>query len=197
MRNILVSCICLFFFLILEETHAQTLVYKGYKGDDYIGDMIVKREVKGDQVFFHSEAILNVRFLLNWELRFYYEADFKGGDLKRSLVQLTRDGKLRTEVKGQREGSYYNSDVDGDKESLQIPNIDYCVLNTYFEAPKGRKKIFSERWGSWLTVEDQGNGRYILQPPNGSHNTLIYKNGICQEMQFNHTIAKVRFVLKE
>ena len=197
MRKFLVTCICLFFFLSSQKLGAQTLVYKGYKGDDYIGDMIVKREVHGDQVFFRSDAQLNVRFLLNWELRFYYEADFKNGDLQRSLVQVTRDGKLRTEVKGKREGSQYNSDVDGDEESLSISSIDYCVLNTYFEAPKGRKRIFSERWGTWLQVEDQGNGRYILQPPNGSHNTLIYKNGICQEMQFNHTIAKVRFVLKE
>jgi len=197
MRKILVSCICLFFLFSCLELGAQTLVYKGYKGDDYIGDMIVKREVHGDHVFFRSDAQLNVRFLLNWELRFYYEADFTNGDLQRSLVQVSRDGKLRTEVKGKREGSHYNSDVDGDEESLQISSIDYCVLNTYFEAPKGRKKIFSERWGTWLQVVDQGNGKYLLQPPNGSHNTLIYKNGVCQEMQFNHTIAKVRFVLKE
>ncbi|MEM8888798.1 MAG: DUF6134 family protein [Bacteroidota bacterium] len=197
MRKILVSCICLFFLFSSLHVGAQTLVYKGYKGDDYIGDMIVKREVKGDQVFFRSDAQLSVRFLLNWELRFYYEADFKNGDLQRSLVQVTRDGKVRTEVTGKREGPHYHSDVDGDKESLQISSIDYCVLNTYFEAPKGRKKIFSERWGTWLLVMDEGNGRYLLQPPNGSHNTLIYKNGICQEMQFNHTIAKVRFVLKE
>lgn len=199
MRILLQARMFAFFVLLPFFTSAQNqrLTYQGYKGADYIGDMIVSKKVEGNKVRYISDAQLNVHFLLNWELRFYYEAEYIDGNLHRSLVQISRDGKLRTEVKGQRNGRHYLSDVDGDEVSLDAPIIDYCVLNTYFEAPKGKKRFFSERWGKYLKVKDEGNGHYTLSPPNGSNNTLIYKGGHIQEMQLNHSLASIKFVLKE
>jgi len=189
--------ILLFLLLILSTSlSAQTFVYKGYKGDQYIGDMIVKRIVEGDKVSYRSDAQLSVDFILNWKMRFYYEAEFLGGKLEKSLVRLSRDGKLKTLVEGKRVGEEFHSIVDGDPVKYDAP-VFYCVLNTYFEAPKNRETIFSERWGTFIEVVNNGDGSYLLQPPNGSHNTLIYEDGICQEMQFNHSLAKVRFVLEK
>ncbi|MEM6806404.1 MAG: DUF6134 family protein [Bacteroidota bacterium] len=199
MRILLQAQICALFVLLpfISLAQKQSLTYQGFKGDDYIGDMIVSKKVEGNKVSFTSDAQLNVRFLLNWKLRFFYEVEYINGNLHRSLVQISRDGKLRTEVTGKRAGSHYLSDVDGDQVKLDAPLIDYCVLNTYFEAPKGKKRFFSERWGEYLEVAEKGEGRFILTPPNGSHNTLIYKNGHIQELQFNHSLASVKFVLKE
>lgn len=185
--------------LIFAYTHflsAQTLIYKGYKGDDYIGDMVVKKTVDGDKTLYTSDAQLEVSFVFTWKMRFYYEAEYQAGTLIRSLVRLSRDGKVKTLVEGKKQGPIFSSNVDGDLVETQGP-IDYCILNTYFEIPSGKTQLFSERWGKSIGIKDYKNGSFLLQPPNGSQNTLIYKEGICQEMQFNHTLANVRFVLKK
>ena len=129
-------------------------------------------------------------------MRFYYEAEYQEGNLVRSLVRLSRDGKVKTLVEGKKQGDTFSSFVDGDLVKTPGP-IDYCILNTYFEIPSGKSRLFSERWGKVIGIKDNKDGTFLLQPPNGSHNTLIYKDGICQEMQFNHTLANVRFILKK
>lgn len=196
MRLLLISIILVTLSIFSIQLPAQTLIYKGYKGNDYIGDMVVTRKVEGEKVQYTSDAQLKVNFILSWEMRFYYEAEFHAGQLVRSLVKLSRDGKVRTQVSGKRQGDSFHSDVDGDPVETK-GLIDYCILNTYFEAPTGREQIFSERWGNFIGFTDNKDGSFLLQPPNGSQNTLIYKEGICQEMKFNHTLANVRFVLKK
>lgn len=196
MKLLLSGLILPLIFAYLNILSAQTLVYKGYKGDDYIGDMVVKRTVDGNKVLYTSDAQLKISFLFTWEMRFYYEAEYQDGDLTRSLVKLSRDGKLKTLVEGKKKGNKFYSTVDGDPVEASGP-IDYCILNTYFEIPSGKTHLFSERWGKEIGIKDNKNGSFLLQPPNGSHNTLIYENGICKEMQFNHTLANVRFVLKK
>lgn len=196
MKLYITGLILLFTFPYSNFLSGQTLIYKGYKGDDYIGDMVVKRVEQGDKVIYTSDAQLEVSFLFTWKMRFYYEAEFQNGDLTRSLVKLSRDGKLKTLVEGKRRGDIFYSSVDGELAEAKGP-IDYCILNTYFEIPSGKTRLFSERWGKEIGIQDNKNGSFLLQPPNGSHNTLIYKNGICNEMQFNHTLANVRFILEK
>ena len=176
---------------------AQNLVYDGYKGDDHIGSMTVTRKKSGDNWIYTSDAKVSVSFLLSFDLQFTYKAVFANGKLVSSWIKNYRDGKLTDHSSGELMGPDFHIMHNGDKKVLYKANIDYCILKSYFEEPIGRKEIFSERWGEYIPAKEIEKGKYQVKLPNGNTNYFTYKNGTCKELELNHMLASVRFVLRD
>lgn len=173
------------------------LVYDVYKGSSLIGEMTVSRRAEGGKQIYTSTSQMTVTFLMSFDLRFTYESQFENNNLHSSMAANYRDGKQLNLSVGKREGVGYLTDVSGDKKRVNASRIDYSILNTYFLEPVGRNKVFSERWGEYVDFLPVGTNRYAMHLPNGDVNYMTYKNGICHTIEVNHSIASIKFVLRE
>ncbi|MDX2249572.1 MAG: DUF6134 family protein [Bacteroidia bacterium] len=185
-------------FLLQKDTFSpQILVYDVYKGNSPIGEMSVSRRVEGNNHIYSSESNMTVSFLMSFELRFTYEAQFTGNNLHASTTANYRDGKKINQSVGKRTGQFYVTDVDGEIKTNPAPKIDYSILTSYFVEPVGRKKVFSERWGDYIDFLPAGNRRYAMHLSNGDINYMSYKDGVCNTIEVNHSLATIKFVLRE
>ena len=190
-------CIVITSLILSLNGIAQNLIYDGYKGDDHIGTMTVTRKKSGNNWIYTSDAQVKISFVLTFELRFVYEAVFKDGKLVSSWIKNYRDGKLTDHSMGELLGPDFHITHNGDKKVIHKADIDYCILKSYFEEPAGRDQIFSERWGEYIPAKRVTNGKYQVVLPNGNTNYFIYKGGTCEELELNHMLASVRFVLRK
>ncbi|MEZ4773680.1 MAG: DUF6134 family protein [Bacteroidia bacterium] len=185
------------FLLHADPFSPSKLVYDVYKGHSLIGEMSVSRRAEGGKHIYASTSQMTVTFLMSFDLRFTYESQFENNNLCSSMAANYRDGKQLNLSVGRREGAGYFTDVSGDKKHVQASRIDYSILNTYFLEPVGRSKVFSERWGEYVDFLPAGPNRYAMHLPNGDVNYMTYKNGICHTIEVNHSIASIKFVLRE
>ncbi len=185
------------FWFVCQALPAQTLHYDVYKGDNKVGSMEVVMEVKGDSTLLWSRTKMEISMLFTVELDFRYEAVYHDGQLQRSFTQNYRGGDLKGESRGHREGKAYLTRVDEEWKRLDPAPIDYSILSTYFASPQGRSRVFSERWGTYLPLNQLADGRYELEIPDGSRNTFTYQNGRCTALQVNHLLATLDFRLRQ
>jgi hypothetical protein len=185
---------CWLFFSV--NVYSQTLTYEVFKGNSKIGEMKVDRQYANGTWHYSSVCDVEVSFVVTVKVKSLYEATFKNNILQRSMMQNIRDGKVREASKGRRVGSEFITDVNGEPQTLNANEINYSILSSYYEEPTGRKRIFSERWGQLLQLKNIGSQKYALVLPNGDENYMTYQQGICTELQINHTLATLVFKLK-
>ncbi|MEZ4828637.1 MAG: DUF6134 family protein [Bacteroidia bacterium] len=175
----------------------RLLTYDVYKGQSLVGEMTVSRREEGSRQIYESESQMTVSFLMSFDLKFTYKATFESSNLQTSHTANFRDGKQINLSSGRRVGNTYSTEVNGEPKNIQAPKIDYSILNTYFIEPVGRTKVFSERWGDYVDFLPAGKSRYGMHLPNGDVNYMTYKEGVCQTIEVNHSLASIRFVLRE
>ncbi|MEO0470991.1 MAG: DUF6134 family protein [Bacteroidota bacterium] len=186
-----------FFLLAHFGLYSQTLVYDAWKGSNKIGGMVVSQKPSPGGMTYSSEANMTVRFLISIDLKFTYEAVFVDGNLQSSETKNFRGGDLKDQSIGLREGEMYTTRLNGRNKKLHHPRIEETILTIYYHEPVNLRKVYSERWGDYLKIKPLGNHRYELYLANGDINVYTFKDGICTEIEINHSLGSVYFRLQE
>ena len=71
----------------------------------------------------------------------------------------------------------YEREQNGKKSAVAAKEITFCVVDLYFEEPKGLTKLFSNMYADFMTVKASGNGRYEVKSPDKKTTYYTYKNG--------------------
>lgn len=181
----------------MSSIHAQDLYYDAYFRGDRVGFMKLSRSMEGETMIVRSETRMTVSMLLSVDLQIQFETEFRNGNMVKSHTSSYRDGTLNGQSIGWRSGVSYIVNQDGERKTVVAPLIDRSVITTHFTKPDGIEEVFSERWGQFLSVSKEPDGRYALHLPNGNVNYYQYSGNLVTSLEVNYGWLSVEFKLRE
>lgn len=173
----------------------QTLIYNIFIANKKSGSMLIRANKSDNQNFsVHSETNISVAFS---KAHSTMQAQYQNGQLhKASMIQRVND-KVRESSEVTRSGNQYHIEIKGEETIILKDEVVYSVALLYHVEPKGKKAVFSERFGVFCPIKEVEPGMYQLEMPDGKKVYYTYSNGICTQMRTKQMMMEVRFELAE
>jgi hypothetical protein len=171
---------------------SQSLQYDVVRGDKKIGDMTVIRKIENESTIYEVESKVVFRLLFSFTVDYESTCEYKNEMLIKEYAHSELNGSTQKKSTIWFDGTSYTLDLDGSKIKLSDKKIDYSVGVVYFIEPKDQQKVFSPRFGQYLTFEKVNSNQYELESPDGL-NVYTYLNGICTEVKVSRDFAKFYF----
>ncbi len=191
---------CLFtllFCLSAQEIICQTLIYDVVKGEKSIGTMTVRKQMVNGQGKYYVDSQVKVSLMITVQLSFLLESVFSGNQMISSTSQHFRDDELKESVYVNWSGNRYDINLDNKPSVLENEKINHCLSSIYYNEPYNIRRVFSERYATFLDITPVGRHQYELTLPNGRKNHYTFENGICKEVMVDHLLATFYFKLRE
>lgn len=150
-----------------------------------IGNTTVERIDKGNgEVEFKMNSASEVNILFAHKTSaMNFDIIYKDGKLISSYCKNVKDGVTEI-VTIVWEGTRYI--IKKGEEVLQMNQpLDFSSIQLYFNEPKGRRKVFSERLGQFCDFIRTAEGEYACKLSNGVNNIYRYRNGVLYELEMS------------
>lgn len=85
----------------------------------------------------------------------------------------------------------YTIERDQKKQILKTSAIDFCIVDLYFTEPVGKKNVFSNMYGQFITIIDEGGGTYKTLLPDGKKAIYTYEAGKLETIEVEMSLGKV------
>ncbi|MDX1940344.1 MAG: DUF6134 family protein [Saprospiraceae bacterium] len=195
MKTIFIIKLCIAqIALSIHFSKAQDLTYHIFVGKKHAGILKAQmNKLEGDLFKLHLES--NTDFTLV-EIYTLLEAEYRNGQLQRASNLQKVNGKVKNTSQITWIGNQYKISLAGEERFLQ-KNIVFSVAMLYHIEPQGVNNIFSERFGVFCKINKTASNQYELEMPDGKITKYLYSNGICTEMQSDHTLANIRLILQD
>lgn len=181
-------------FFVVGLASGQTLLYEVVRGDKKIGDMTVIRKIENERITYDVESKVVFRLLFSFTVDYESTCEYKNGMLIKEYAHSTLNGSTQKKSTIWFDGEKYTLDMDGTRINID-EKIDYSIGVVYFNEPIDQQRVFSPRFGRYLTFEKVKEHQYELESPDGS-NVYTYLNGICTEVKVSRDFAKFYFKMK-
>lgn len=175
--------------------YGQTLNYDVIRNDKSMGQTVVKRILKGDELTYHLNTKTELRVIFLFDIEYDLKETFKNGKLISGSGFNTLNGSVQKETQMALKEKFYELVIDGIRTEIHETNITESVSEIYFEEPHHSKKVFSAYFGRYLNFEKVGERQYSLTSPDGT-NVYTYENGICTKVKVTRDFATFEFILK-
>jgi len=186
------------FILNLFSLHGQKLEYEIFIKDKQIGSLIAEYFKDADTSKFIIYTNAEISFLFSFELQHVIKTKFINGDLYYSFTrnEVNHKEKERTETKTIGRVTEFYTD---DKMVNEITEpISYSVAQLYHIIPENVSKVYSERFGKFLSLVEKTDRVYELTLPDGKKNLYIYGlNNVCKKVVAEQTFADLVILLKQ
>ncbi|MBL6446117.1 hypothetical protein JMN32_07350 [Fulvivirga sp. 29W222] len=170
-------------------THAQKLIYRIDYKEDSIGYMIAKKSFANNKVIYELETKAKFKLILNFNHTAYYKAEYENNVLKESLSENFLNEKQRSKTTAKLLKGNYNI-KKGDELKIENRLISESIAYLYFNAPL-KKEIFSEKHGQFCPIRKVSQNKYELLKPDNQINVYHFRNGICDKVEVNTSMATV------
>jgi len=167
-----------------------SIVWKG----DSIGFITINMTQTDSTQYHIFKSISNFRVIFSFTTGYTSEAYFENGVLKKASLINTMNNDVNGSALVEWDLDKYQMVIDGEFKTWDEP-ITATVGMLYFEEPAGLTQIFSERYGRYLNIVDEGNGVYKLIKPDNRTNIYTYENGLCTSVHVNSTLTSFTFQL--
>lgn len=188
-------------FLLTVVTHlslpvlsfSQSLLYNIFLANKQVGSMMVQANKSDNQNFsIHSQTNISVAFS---KAESTLQAQYQDGQLHTaSMIQKVND-KVRESSQVTRNGNQYIIKLKDEETIVLKDEVVYSVALLYHVEPKGKKAVFSERYGVFCPIKPVDANTYEMEMPDGKRVYYTYKNGICTQMRTKQMLMDVRFEL--
>ena len=184
------SILIYFFLLTPAEKEIRFTVYHGGKS---IGTMKITRKQSGGKVVrelktdtdanimvasIHAESELSVLSddeVLTMGIAYRY-GNHGANDIHANIVRL---------------GSKYQVERNGVVVNIDVPKIEFCMVDMYFKEPKGLTQVYSSMHGDFLPVRKLSETQYEVGFPDGNTTIYIYKRGEIDAVESNLPVGKI------
>jgi len=176
---------------------SQELMYDILIGGKQVGSMLVtKKEVNEKETYY--SAVTDVKYTLfrTTELVYFYEAIFKNDTLEKAYFIYKKNDDVEEEAKLFRANESYQSTLPEQHQKHRNP-LTKSMLTMYFNQPKHREEIFSERFHDFVKIgATEEKGKYIFYIPNGDKSLYYYnEDGICSKISVSSGLISFDMVL--
>lgn len=166
---------------LVAQKHIYAIELFGKK----IGETVVERtdNGKGDvryQLTSRSEAnVLFVRKTSSMD----FDITYKNNQLFTSYCKNVKDNVTEIATMAWNGTQYL---IHKGEEVLKLSQpLHFSAVQLYFQEPKNKPQIFSERMGEYCRFTCTADGVYECKTPNGVTNIYRYKNGVLYELEMS------------
>lgn len=194
-RKVLKTRICVPIYLALSiyvfEVKAQEQKFQIKRNDQIIGQMLLKHEKKGDDLFLTITSKIKIRFLFNIELETEDFAHFNNGRLITSTVRRILNGKAREEKTTRFIANRYQL-ISGSKISAINVPITFNMMLIYENEPLALSSIYSDNFQCFLDIKKVDHHQYRIDLPDGNYNKYLFENGTCKLITIKHLTHTIK-----
>ena len=87
--------------------------------------------------------------------------------------------------------SGYDCERNGKSSQIQVREITFCVIDLYFNEPKGLNSVFSNMYAQQLKLVKVGEGKYEVVTPDNKNTYYTYKSGRLISVEADTPLGKV------
>lgn len=183
--------------VLLAQPATEVLNYDILLWGDTIGQMETSCTKTSTETRFKVTSDVLFKLMIKRNMQYFFDTRFRNGKLYYATTKNIVNEDVRSWSRvDQKESGFEFRDEDG-TELLKIPPITFSILSLYYQEPLAVKKVFSERYGEYCSIEKDGDHTYKIKLPNGRHSIYSYKNGRCSQVKVDHPLATFYFVLHE
>jgi hypothetical protein len=179
---------------LASSAQTQDLEYRIVWKNDSVGHLQVAQYDSSGFAIYRIDSEVEIWFFGTKNIRYNYYSRYQQGKLVRSTTRYTKNEQIKAQSSLRWENGEYDIWVDGDKQEIaENELIDCSVTTIYVHEPQSRNKIFSERFGQFLTVTELAPHHYAIGKPDGRPTEYIFKNGICSKVIVDNFFATFIF----
>lgn len=168
--------------------NAQTMVYSITSNKKPLGQITVSKKQVNDLLKVEVVSQVNVKILINIDLKYNLDATYKNGELVKSSVSTFANGKPHSSSVTEKTARGYRITKDDDISSF-LNQIHYSGAMLYWKEPNNVSKIYSEIDNIEKTIKKAGPGHYQLsEGKNKQSNDYYYQNGTLKKAVIKHAI---------
>ncbi len=119
------------------------------------------------------------------------KSTYKDGVLLYSSGRNEENGEVENYCTTKKNGNNYEINADGTNKTLS-GDIKYSVASLYYAEPVGLTKIYSEVWGQYIDLKDNGDHSYTMTLPKGNKSYFYYTNGKLTSFSNDSKVGKVK-----
>ncbi len=181
------------FTLLSSSLFAQKLTFEVYKGKEVIGSL---------EAWKHSEGA-NSTFALQQQVSpfsaqsFSLTANYENGKLVSAISRNLFEDEVQTSTSVKWDGETYHVLQDATYTALDSGPAPISTASLYFHEPSGKKRVFSETDGKFLSLKQFSDHTYGYQLPNGDKHYFTYENGACVEVKWVQPLRTVIYKLTD
>ena len=166
-----------------------------------VGKLTTEKQTRNQTTSYKLVSDAKFHVFLSYTVHFELSARFKNNILNLSRVKNIVNGNEKNSiriVKNSEQEYIFSSKKIQHKLNLKHPEqkFDFSVAKLYFEEPKNREYIFSEKNGMFLKVHKTDQHSYKLKLPD--HTSSVYhfnEKGICEMVEMNRGISSFKLKL--
>ena len=184
----------LILLFVAEISYSQNLRYSIVWKGDSVGHLLANKYDSAEFDIYKINSEVRFWFFGTKTILYNYKSVYKRDTLIKASTRYLRNGNLKAESTVSLNGRGYEVVVDGDYQLLTEPNpIDYSVTTIYHNEPNLVTSIFSERWGTVLSVRSPDPNHYFIEKPDGRSTEYFFENGICSKVVVDNFFATFTF----
>jgi|KBSMisStandDraft_5_1062788.scaffolds.fasta_scaffold00044_46 hypothetical protein len=177
------------------QAQESRLSYSIIRNGKTVGSIQVLRKDTQNRVHYKLESQVKTRFIMSFTATAMEETVFENGLLVFSSIYRKLNGTEKVNRKTVLDKNRYLVTNYSEVESKSSFPIDFNTLCLYYKEPLNALSVYSDNFQCFLPISDNGKHVYTIILPDGSSNIYHYKNGICQEIDVNHTLYSATVVL--
>lgn len=176
------------------QLHSQNLKYAILLKDEQIGLLYVTRTIQKDRSEYHLHSTIKVEKIISMVIEYEMTATFVDGILQKSFISQQSNGRFNTRTQTTKTATGYLVEMLTGNKKVKEP-IDFNLCTLYFQEPMGRKRIWSDSYGTFIKVRPLVEHQYELLLPDGKKNIYSYNYGICSKVETEQLFSKIYFRL--
>lgn len=169
------SIILALFAMVCLSANAQTYQrnYKVESSDKLVGKISATRSVDGDYVQYDVTSTVVMTILFEIKVEYKLQATYKNDVLVSSSATVYLNGSTQSDLNCERTGDHYTIVSDGHTTRI-YEDIKWSSAKLYFNKPDQVRKVFSETDGTFKTLSETADGKYLLKDPEKDSNVNTY-----------------------
>lgn len=184
--------IAILFSIFSHTSIGQELVYRIEYKEDSIGYLKATKTEYDHKVIYELESQTSFSLLLKFNHNALYKTEYENGILTDALTESYLNEKERSLTKISHKNGKYVIKKDS-KTFHETSPIHESIAALYFNKPKNNK-VFSERHGSFCSINKINNQQFELIKPDDRKNVYFFDGDICSKAIINVPMATVYLV---
>lgn len=156
-----------------------------------IGMYEVNRTDIGESSTYRVETTTSAGLIRPVEHKFEMMSSYNEDKLISSDIKTWVNQELESSSIIQWDGNQYVRQEGEELQEICNDIVDYSSASVFFQEPLGRTKMFYEKYGKYLSVEQVGEHRYEVKLPNNGVERYTYDDGEVTEVQFVQSFATI------
>ena len=185
----------LFTLFFYDNVQAQELTFTVYQGEKELGNIIANKTIADEHTTYTIKSDVTFVVFKKYHRVSTLVATYHDGILESASSTTHTNDKLEEQrITFHDKEKYACTDMNEVSSCPETAKIIFSSANLYYNEPIDKKKVYSERFFTYASIEDIGNHVYKITFGKGKVNYYKYKDGILDSIEVQRLGFHLKFI---